>query len=52
MGRIIKTILQRIIQEVRDKTGLNQWRNTKEALDWFHGLNDTKNAKFIQADVE
>ena len=52
MGRVSKTILQRIVQEVRASTGLNQWRNTQEALTWFNGLGDTSNAKFIQADVE
>ena len=52
MGRISKKILQRIVHEIREKTGLNQWRNTRDALNWFNSLQNTKNAKFIQADVE
>ena len=40
MGKVSKSILERIIKDVKEKTRLNQWKNTYEALDWFNGLQD------------
>ena len=33
MGKVSKSILESIIKDVKGKTGLNQWKNTYEALD-------------------
>ena len=51
MGIISQKILQTINTSVRDKTKLNQWRSTNEAIDWFNGLNNKKSIEFLQCDI-
>ena len=51
IGKISKTILQRINAEIREKTGLKQWRNTQTAVDWFESLENKENLRFAQCDI-
>ena len=51
MGKVSKTFLQRINQNLRKKLNLIQWQNTKEVLQWFLQLENKNQAKFIQFDV-
>ena len=40
-----------IISEVKEKTCLNQWRNTSTVIDWFKNLGNTNKRKFIKFDI-
>ena len=49
--RISKILLDKINNEVRCKTNLNQWRSTKSVVDWFQNLDAQRNTKFIKFDI-
>ena len=51
IGKISKTILQNINEQIRTKLKLQQWRSTTDALNWFKKLEDKKRLKFIQLDI-
>ena len=55
LGRVSKRILDKINGKCREATGVNQWKSTKDVLDWFtsvHAANPTKTkAKFLQFDI-
>ena len=52
IGKISKSILDRINNEVKATTGLNQWKSTGEVLDWFRSLERKKNLKWLKFDIE
>ena len=52
MGKVSKHILERLVKEVKAKTGLNQWKNTQEALSWFETLRNRRGVRFLQFDIE
>ena len=52
IGRVACRILQEVNSNIREKTGLCQWRSTKNALEWFKNIQDTSRAKFIKFDIE
>ena len=52
IGRIAKHLLQRINEEVRTGTNLNQWRSTQDTLKWFKGLRIGRTTTFIKFDIE
>ena len=55
LGKVSKRILDKINGKCREATGVNQWKSTKDVLDWFtsvHAANPTKTkAKFLQFDI-
>ena len=51
VGKISKVLLDKINNEVRCKTNLNQWRNTKSVIDWFQNLDAPRNTKFVKFDT-
>ena len=51
IGRISKIILENINKEIRSKTGMNQWTNTAQALNWFKQIRNKQNAKLIKWDI-
>ena len=52
LGRISKTILDRINVNVRNSLHLNQWKNTQEVIDWFKGLDNKQCYKFLMFDIK
>ena len=44
-------MLNSILTTVREKTGVNQWRSTDEALNWFDGLSNKTNLTFLTFDI-
>lgn len=50
VGRISKTILDRITKDLRGKLAVNQWKNTNEVLSWFEDTR-TPDSSFLQFDV-
>ena len=52
IGKISKKILDNINKKIKSATHINQWRNTKEVIDWFQNINNKKNCTFITFDVK
>ena len=52
IGKISKQILEKVNSVVRDKSGLQQWKNTKSTLDWFINLQQKQSLNFIQFDIK
>ena len=51
IGKISKRILANIVKCVRKESGLIQWKNTDEVLDWFKNIQNKKDFSFIQFDI-
>ena len=51
VGRISHLTLKNIIEIVRQKTNLSQWKNIYSCIEWFKQLENKKNSKFIQYDI-
>ena len=51
MGIVSKHILQRINAEIRNSTGLNQWRSTSSVISWFTNISDKQKCKFMKFDI-
>ena len=52
LGRISKCILDSANMIVRQQSMLNQWRSTKEAIDWFCGLEGKGSTLWLKFDIE
>ena len=52
IGKISKTILDKIKQAIINKTKVNQWKNTSEVIKWFENITNKKHSSFINFDVE
>ena len=50
LGRISKTILDKINVNLRNSLHLNQWKNTQEVINWFKGIENKQHYKFIMFD--
>ena len=51
LGKVSKKLLEKIISAVRQKSGLNQWKNTDSVLNWFKMIENKKKKSFIVFDV-
>ena len=51
MGHVSKTMLEDVIANVKEATGLNQWRNTTSVIDWFKNIPDKSHTRFIKFDI-
>lgn len=51
IGRISKTILERVNKQIKDQLGLIQWVGTAEVIDWFKNLNNKNSSTFIQFNI-
>ena len=51
LGKVSKQILDRINSEIRTKTKLNQWKNTKDVTNWFTNIPDKKKYSFASFDI-
>lgn len=51
VGVVSKQMVEHINIEVRAAAGYQQWRNTKEVIDWFKELPDQSELKFIKFDI-
>ena len=48
---VTKKYLSSIISEVKEKTLVNQWRNTSTIIDWFKNLGNENKLKFIKFNI-
>ena len=51
LGKVSKSVLERVVSEIRNKTGLNQWKSTSEVITWFKELQNLKKARFLKFDI-
>ena len=47
MGKVSKSILSRIVTSLRERTKLNQWKNSFSVIDWFKKLNNKETLSFL-----
>ena len=52
MGKVSRIRLQVINNIIRERTGLNQWQSTQQALRWFNGLSNKQKIQFFTFDVD
>ena len=52
IGRISKSILDKINKRVKNDLELNQWKNTTEVIEWFKNINDKQSNKFVEFDIK
>ena len=50
-GKLRKIILDEINSNLRQKLNLNQWRNTKQVIEWFGNIKDQERHSFISFDI-
>ena len=43
--------MAKIVEQVKTKSKVNQWRNTDSVLSWFKGLNNKQKLNFISFDI-
>ena len=51
VGKISKSYLEKINNEIRRNTGVNQWRSNQAVLDWFNAIPNKKESRFIKFDI-
>ena len=51
IGIISKKILDRINQEVTEKTKVNNWKNSQSVIEWFRKLKNKTQRRFISFDI-
>ena len=52
IGKISKHILDKINQQMRRETEVNQWKNSYEVIEWFKNIRHKSNALFFVFDIE
>ena len=52
IGKISKSILDKVNNTLRNMLGINQWRSTGEVINWFNSIEDKNRLKFLKFDVE
>ena len=48
LGRVSKRLLEQIVLDVTEKTGLLQFKNTFAALKWFNEIENKNKSNFLQ----
>ena len=51
IGKISKSILDRINQNLRNRLHFNQWKNSKNVIDWFKKIENKNNYVFMKFDI-
>ena len=52
IGRISKSILDDINSRLRSSLEVNQWKDKTEVINWFKGIEDKRQHKFLMFDIE
>ena len=52
IGRISKVILDKINKSLKQKLGVNQWKNTASVVDWFKAIRNKQSHTFVVFDVK
>ncbi|KAJ8048904.1 hypothetical protein HOLleu_01408 [Holothuria leucospilota] len=51
LGKVSKSILDRVNEKVRHATNLNQWRSTSDVVEWFSKIQQKERATFMLFDI-
>ena len=51
IGKISKQLLEQLNTDIRNKSGLQQWRSTDDALRWFKNVERRQGSNFLQLDI-
>ena len=51
LGKVSKSKLENIVTIVKEKSGLQLWKNTDSVITWFNKLQNKQQLKFIQFDI-
>ena len=51
LGKVSKTILDRVNNDIRAQTNSNQWRNTDDTIAWFKAINNKDRHTFLNFDI-
>lgn len=51
IGKVSKCILDRINKDIINKTGVKQWKSTKDTLNWFNSITGKERHSFITFDI-
>ena len=52
IGRISKSLLDTINENILKQTNVNQWKNTSQVITWFKNIKSKKMSSFVDFDVE
>ena len=51
LAKVSKAILDKINKTIREKTGLIQWKNSYEVINWFNGIEGKNKKAFVNFDI-
>ena len=51
LGKVSKQKMEHIVSVVKEKSGLQLWKNTDSVINWFKNLPNKQQLKFIQFDL-
>ena len=51
LGKVSKQLLSEVIEVVRRESGVNQWKNTYELLNFYNSLPNKQNSHFVKFDI-
>ena len=51
LGRVSKSILERVVSDISQESSLNQWRSTSTVIDWLKNLRSKHRSSFIKFDI-
>ena len=51
LGKISQKSIARVIEELKEKNSLTQWKNSFEVIEWFKNIKDKNKCSFIILDV-
>ena len=52
IGKVSKSLLDTINENILKKTNVNQWKNTVQVITWFKNIKSKKTSSFVNFDVE
>ena len=51
LGKVSKSIIEKINNIVRENTKVNQWHNSDDVIKWFNSIKNEDKCAFIQFDI-
>ena len=52
LGKVSKFLIEKVNTIIRDKSLVNQWRDTDTVINWFKNIDNKSNCIFMQFDIE
>ena len=52
LGKVSKFLIEKLNTIIRNKSLVNQWRDTYVVINWFKNINNKSNCIFMQFDIE